>query len=367
MSLSHDTRSLSHDMHTCTKQVKLYAQSLKLPTFWEGKYQGYVIRKFDYNTVDLFHFDDLSEVLYNSTLFCFILFNLLTTYLLMSNASLINTRLVTAAGRQGYGRHITKGFTIALAVLVPTYIIGLTVISCTSSTLTLSHQCEKTQDWKYSCVPESEFEKEHKKQVWSLVASMLVKLTAVLLYALCSMYVVKTTKRRGIVFQSKWMRCIEVYLLWSVLAAIHIGIALAGIPILIFTILIPMYTVFFMSSWITGLGILALPFIIVFYLLDLIKRGTMSKIKLCVHTFELAFTYLIGSGVIVTLIILYFLFLTGGANMAGIKGVLFSLAPPLVISVALIIIKAKLTMNNNNNNNNKETIEMLEDEPLIGF
>ncbi len=341
----------------------MYAQSQQPPTYWEGKEQGYVTRKYDYITVDLFHFDDLSELSYKSTLVCFVFFNVLTTYLLMRNASLINTQLSIAACRKDHGRHITKGFTLQISLLVSAYILGTTSVYLKDPTLKLSSPCNpQNQDSYYSCVPESEFEKEHKKQVWSLVVSVILRVSAMLLYAVCSVYIVKTSRRPGIVFQRGWLRCIEVYLLWSVLMAIHIGIGLAGLPILIFTILIPMYTVFFVSSWIIGLGIIALPFIIAFYLLDLIKQGIISKIKLCLHSFELVFTYLMGSGVTIALLILYYLFLAGGASMAGFKGTVFSLVPPLVISVAVVIIKAKVTANNN-----KETIELLDDEPLIGF
>ena len=342
-------------------QVKLYAQSPGgLPELWDGKHQGYVVRKYDYMTVDLFHFDDLSDISQKTNLVGFILFNLLTMYLLARNTMNLNTRLSNVACSQGYGSHITKGLTLLLALLAPVYIIA-TTLWIKERILQLSKSCNR--EHMYPCVPESDFEKEHYKQVCSLTTSWVVKLAAMTVYLLCSMYVVKTAKRPGIIFQRGRLKCIEVYLLWSVLMSIQNIIGFAGIPIVNFAILIPMYTVFFLSANILALGILVLPFAITFYLFDLIKQRTISNIKLCVHTFELVFIYLIGSGVIFVLSVLYYVFLTGGANLAGVKGILFSLVPPLLITVTLFIIKTKVIRNNDN----RKTIEYVEDEPMIGF
>ncbi len=341
-------------------QVKLYARSQELPKNWDEKDQGYVIRKYDYITVDLYRFDHLSDISFDATLTCFILFNALAMYLQLKYAPLMYTKLSALASHDDYSRSITKGFTVLIAILVPSYILGSTVIILRDPTFQLSSPCQPLDSSYYSCVPESEFATEHKRQMVSLVASATLKLTATFLYVLASIYTVKTARNPGVIFQSDCrLRWIEVYLLWSVLTAIHISIGLAGLPILIFTILMPMYLIFYVSSMIMGLGIMALPFILAFHLFNQQNEQRMGKIKLLLHSFEVIFFYLMGSGILVTLFILYYLFLTGGASMIGLKGILFSLVPPLMISVGLVIIKTKM------NNKHKLTDESFEEEPLL--
>ncbi len=337
----------------------MYAQSQGLPTNWDEKEQGYVIKKYDFITVDLFCFDQLSDISFDATLTCFILFNLLAMYLQLKYAPLMYTKMSTVASHDDYGRSITKGSTVLIALLVPSYILGTVVVILRDPTFKLSSPCNPLDINYYSCVPESEFATEHKKQVVSLVASVTLKLTATFLYVLGSIYTVKTIRNPGVIFKPDCLRWMEVYLLWSVLMAIHISIGLAGIPILIFTILMPMYMIFYVSSMIMGLGIMALPFISAFHLFNQQNEQRMSKTKLLLRSLELIFIYLMGSGILVTLFILYYLFLTGGASMIGLKGILFSLVPPLMISVGLVIIKTKM------NKKHKLTDELLEEQPLL--
>ena len=50
-----------------------------------------------------------------------------------------------------------------------------------------------------------------------------------------------------------------------------------------------------------------------------------------------------GTGIIITIIFLYFLFLTGGASMNGVKGALYSLLPPIMISIVVFVLRRKMS------------------------
>ena len=124
---------------------------------------------------------------------------------------------------------------------------------------------------------------------------------------------------------------------------IHISVGLASLPLIIFLILIPTYTLFCLSGCIIGLTLLSLP-VAALYRMCQVKWHSVDRytpFRIC----DFLLLYTLATGIIVALLFLYFWFLVGGAHMYTVKGVIVSLIPPTLISVAAFVIKRKVFPN----------------------
>ena len=296
-------------------------------------------RKYDYVTIDLQLFDNQSQLTFFLTQTCFILCNIMAMYLLPKHGRLMYSKL---ASYRGFGSSAIKGLSVTSTLLSLSYTIGVPVIHYTSNFLTvLCDQTHNLNEGSYKCIPENRFDFIHRKQVLSLVTKYCLLLLASLVYALASIHIVTTATTGYVVFKHRYLRWVEAYVLWSVLMGVHILVGFASLPLLIFTILTPMYMIFYLSAWIIGLGLIQLPFAALFHIVGQVRKCEMNAARLALWIVENTFVYLVGTGILFNLLFLYYLFLAGGASLNGVKGALFSLLPPTTISVVAFVLKWK--------------------------
>ena len=259
----------------------------------------------------------------------------MTTYILLKKAPLIHAKLCKAASQNGYTSSVAKGALVLAAVLVIAYLLAAVCAYSTEQALKFTDQCEG----HYGCIPKDEFPTVHRTQVLSLTSSFTSLLIAMVLYSIGSIHTVKTSTVS--VFNSCY-KCCEAFLLWSALTGIHIAAGLASIPLLIFSILTPMYMIFYLSSVTIGLALFLLPIAAAFHITEQAREHTQDTAHTVQCIIRFAFSYLVGTGIVITALFLYFLFLTGGASMSGVKGALYSLLPPLMISIVVFVLKRKM-------------------------
>ena len=277
-------------------------------------------------------------------------------YLLLKWAPLIYTKFRKAVDQKGYRASVAKGALVLAAVLVLTYLIAVLSVYAREPALKLTAQCEEQVTERDACIPKDEFPTIHRTQVLSLTSSFTSLLTAMVLYSIGSIHTVKTSTVS--VFNSRYKYC-EAFLLWSALTGIHIAVGLASIPLFIFTVLTPMFMIFCLSSIAIILAVLLIPTAAVFHLTQQIKEQTQSTAHTVLQIMNFIFVYLVGTGIITTLVFLYYLFLTGGASMSGVKGALYSLLPPLMISAVVFTLKRKTTKRS-------DTLDSIEEKrPLL--
>lgn len=280
-------------------------------------------------------------MLHNFYLACYILTNTLVFYVLLRNPRLIYERLGKAVDRsKRYGKSTIKGVTTFLAmILAPVYICGVITVHAIEPLYTPT--CK--QPHYYQCVPSQEENMQEHQKLY-LITKFVLFFTSISLYLLAAVYTVKTTKQR-VVFQRQCYSFLEVYLLWGILVCIHIVIGLASFPFLTFLMLIPMYTLFYVSSWIIGLAILTVPVTTLFHKCQGFEWQAVNHYTLF-RICDLFLIYTLGSSLTIVSFLIYYKFLLGGASMRSIKGILFSLFPPLCISMLALMVRRKLFQNN---------------------
>ena len=275
-----------------------------------------------------------------SVLLCYILSNTLVLYFMLRNTTQIYEKLGQVVNQsERYGRSIIKGFvTFVAMILAPLYICSITVIHATISPYTPT--CSHGQ--YYECIPAHDIH-VHREQQMSFISKTVVVSIIIPTYFIAAIYTIKTTTVRRVLSQRRYCRYLEVYLLWGLLVCIHVGVGLASLPLIIFLILIPTYTLFYLSCWVIGLTLLSLP-VAALYRMCQVKWHSVDRytpFRIC----DFLLLYTLATGIIVALLFLYFWFLVGGAHMYTVKGVIVSLIPPTLLSVAAFVIKRKVFPN----------------------
>ena len=222
-------------------------------------------------------------------------------------------------------------------LLVPIYLIGLFIGHAGGVYPKYYPPCSKTVI--YNCEP------PHSSIVYileiaSFYSKAVILVVVLLLYIVSSILVIAKAASPNILFQNRFSfyRCVETFVWWSTLSGIHICFGLAGVPILLFLLITPIYTFFFVFSVGLIIILLSLPVVLCLHRCRPDALPPHHSRADCRRICSLRFTrtliaYLLTASLTVALLYLYYSLLIGGASMNGTKGILFSLIPPALIAV----------------------------------
>ena len=238
-------------------------------------------------------------------------------------------------------------------LLVPIYLTGLFVGHARGVYPKYYPPCSKTVI--YNCEP------PHSSVVFILeIASFYLKaailVVVLLLYIVSSILVVAKVASPHILFRNRfscYYRCVETFVWWGALSGIHICFGLAGVPILIFLIITPIYTFFFVFSIGVIVIFLSLPVVLCLHRCHPDALPPHHTRADCRRIWSLCFirtliAYLLTAFLTVALLYLYYGLLIGGASMNNTKGILFSLVPPAIIAVGGFYVRYRYVRSNKN-------------------
>ena len=193
----------------------------------------------------------------------------------------------------------------------------------------------------YECVPPYS-SSAYQQQVSAFFAKAGILILLILFYFVSATVTVKKVKTVHILFRSRYCRWMEAYILCATLLGIHICVGLAGVPFLVFILITPTYTLFCVCSFALLFILLSLPVTIFFHSCRPTIRVAChisNRRKLSLNFFKILIGYILLTPLAVSLLLLYYCFLVGGASLDGTKGIIFSLIPPAVVSLSVLLVR----------------------------
>ncbi len=329
-------------------QTKAYAVAQTRPTSWSEEYQGYVSRKYNTYTKGLNEDSKLQDTINFTILVCFITTNLLVTFLLVAYGRWLYGKVcLITNGTASIQRNSCRSVLLVTSfLLAPIYLIGLFVGHSNGVYPKYYPPCSKTVF--YNCEPPHS-SVMYVSEIASFYSKVVILVIALFVYFASSVFNVSNAaslNSPNILFQrrSLCLRCVETYVWWGALTGIHICTGLAGVPILMFLILTPTYTFFFVFSLGVIVIFLSLPMMLCLHRCHPSSLQPRHIRADCRRIWSLRFittliVYLLSVSLTVALLYLYYGLLIGGASMNGTKGVLFSLIPPAAIAVSGVLIR----------------------------
>ena len=332
-------------------QAKAYAKAHGTPRTWDEDDQGFLSRKYDMYTKGS-HDDDLQNKINNTILGCFICSNCFLLFVMLICSKTLYSKASSFANSSGSTRHkqsMCKGVVVVTAyLLVPIYIIGLFIAHTNGTYPKYYRPC--SVNYYYNCTPPVS-SILYKQQVTTFYSKVGLIVFSIFSYFITATVTVKTVSIAHILFRSRYCRWMEAYILCATLLGIHICVGLAGVPILIFFIITPTYTFFYVSAFALLIILLSLPVALLFHSCHPTVRVVCrisNRWRWSFHCLKLFVAYVVSTTFIILLVYLYYGLLKGGASMNGTKGILFSLLPPAVVSVSAFMIRRKFLTQKNN-------------------
>ena len=295
--------------------------------------------------------DMLQDRTNNTILACFICSNCFLLFIMLMCSKTLYTKASSIANSSGSTSHkqsMCKGVVVVTAfLLVPIYIAGLFIAHSNGIYPRYYRPC--SVNFYYNCTtPVSST--LYKQQVSSFFSKAGMLVLAIVSYFVSATLTVKTVNTAHILFRSRYCRWMEAYILCATLLGVHICVGLAGVPILIFFIITPTYTFFYVSAFALIIILLSLPVALFRHSCQPTIRvvcRTSNRTKWSFYCLKLFIAYVISTTLIILLVFLYYGLLKGGASMNGTKGILFSLLPPAAISVSAFLIRKKFVTQKN--------------------
>ena len=275
--------------------------------------------------------DQLQVEINYAILACFIFSNILVAYLVTAFGGKLYHKASHMTDQSGGSiiKNSCRGVVYtAGCLLVPMYAVGLFVAHARGVYPKYYPPCSDSTI--YNCEP-SHSSFIYQLEVASFYSKVSIVVVVLFLYLLSAIFTVLKNSSSPLLFQrqSVYYRCTEIYFWWSALFGIHICVGLAGIPILMFIIITPIYTFFFIVSIVIIITFLASPVVIC---LQFFQHSRLVSVRVC-RLINRMFVYVLITSCTVAFAYLYYCFMLGGASMNGAKGIIFSLIPPASVAI----------------------------------
>ena len=322
-------------------QAKAYAKAEGKPNTWDEDDQGFVSRKYDRYTAS--QDDSLQLKINNTILICFICNNCFLWYIILLNAGklyFIVGNMANSPDSTSHKQSLYKSvIVITVYLLVPLYIAGLSYWH--TDRLYPRYHPPCSMEIFNECVPPHS-SPAYKQQVSAFFSKAGILILLIVSYFISAAVTVKNVNTAHILFRSRYCRWMEAYILCATLLGVHICVGLAGVPILIFFIITPTYTFCYVSAFALIIIILSLPIAFLFHSCHPTIHVTChvsSRKKWSLNFLKVLIGYILLSTLVISFGLLYYCFLIGGASLDGTKGILFSLIPPVLVSISVFLVR----------------------------
>ena len=323
-------------------QSKAYAKAQGVPTSWSQEDQGYIARWYSYYCAEAYFRS--KEIGKNTRKVLLIIFILLNLFILHTTViygtkwycrfyEILNDRSQKASG-------------IYLAVGITTTILNFAYLTATVVLCVNKHsippiyvaECTAISDWVGGCSP-SHDSSLYKDELASFITKMLVIIIAMIVHFLIAFKVpiktaLLTTKWRH---SSKCYRVFQIILHWNIFLFVQMLLGLISLPACLLLLIAPLQTISLLCE--VCLMIASLTVLIV----CLLQFGRRCHIRTCCfeETCGHLLWYLILAALTVAITFLYLFLLPQGESLSNARGVVFSLLPPIALSITSWTIKRK--------------------------
>ena len=320
-------------------QSKAYAKAQGVPTTWSQEDQGYIARWYSYFCAGAyFRSKEIGQYIRKVLLIIFILLNLFILHTTVMYGTKWYCRfyeILNSRSQKASSIHAAVGITTTIFNFI--YLTATVVLCVNKHKIPPIHiaECTAISDW--SCSP-SHDSSLYKDELASFITKMLVIFIAMIVHLLIA---IKTTQKTALLTtkwcHSKCYRVFPIILLWNTFVFVQILVGLICLPACLLLLIAPLQTISLLCE--AFLMIASLTVLIA----CLLQFGRRCHIRTC--CFEKAcghlLWYLILAALTVAIAFLYFFLLPQGESLSNTRGVIFSLLPPIALSITSWAIKRK--------------------------
>ena len=194
-------------------------------------------------------------------------------------------------------------------------------------------ECTAISQW--GCSP-SHDSSLYKDELTSFITKILVIFTAIIVHLLVAIKVqVKTA-----LLTTKWRhssRFVQIILLWNTFVFIQILVGLTCLPACILLLITPLQTISILCAAVGTIAGLAVSVVC------LLQFGRKCHVRNCLFGRACGHfsRYLIFVALVTAVVFLYLLLLPNGVSLSSPRGIIFSLIPPIALSMTSWVVKRK--------------------------
>ena len=316
-------------------QSKAYAKAQGVPTTWSQEDQGYIARWYSYYRAEGYYDGEESvHIIRKILLINFTLLNLLVLYTIIAYGTSWYNRtceVLNKKSKQASKTYLAVGITTAIVNFV--YLTTTAVLYIRNSIPPI-HLPECTAISDSDCIPSSIY----KDELASFVVKTLVFLIAIITELLVAIKATLPTTKWC--HSNKCYKVFQIILLWNTFVFIQIGLGLISLPTCLLLFTTPLQTISALCAEVLIVVVFAAS---ITYLLQIARK---HRVRVCSFGKECGYfsLYLILLVLTVALVsalcTLYFTLLPQGVQLST-RGVIFSLLPPIILSVASWVVKRK--------------------------
>ena len=331
-------------------QSKAYAKAQGVPTTWSQEDQGYIARWYSYYYAETCCEDEaIKSVIRKILLTIFVLLNLIVLHTTITHGvnwyyrfyKILNERSQQASCIYLIGE-------IAILMFNSLYFLA-TVAMYIDQHIPPIHlpKCNGTSE--AHCIP-SHDSSIYKDELAAFTAKMSVMFIAIITELLVA---VKATPKTGL-FTARWCHCTKCYrvvriiLLWNTFVFIQIWMGLICLPVCIFLLITPLQTISLLCATVGAFASIAVTIMCILQLGNQCYARTCKFGRDCGH-FSRCLILVALFAVVGTF---YFYLLPQGTSISSTRGVIFSLLPPVALSVISWVVKSKFLSKDSTKNYN---------------
>ena len=318
-------------------QSKAYAKASGVPTTWSQEDQGYIARWYSYYCAE--------TCCENKAIGTAIRKILLTIFILLNSIVLHAT--ITHGVSWYYKLHeilnerSQQTSWIYLEIALPVFNLlyfTVTVWVYVEHNIPSIHLSKCSGTWEEHCIL-SHNSSIYKDELAAFTAKLLVMLIAIITEL---MVAIKAPQKIGLLtprwhHRTKCQRVVQIILLWNTFVFLQIGMGLICLPVCIFLLIAPLQTISVLCAAVAIFAMMGATTMIILQLGNQCYARTCKLGRDCGH-----FLWYLNLVALVTAVgTLYFYLLPQGTSISSTRGVIFSLFPPIALSMTSWMVKRK--------------------------
>ena len=322
-------------------QSKAYAKAQGIPTTWSQEDQGYIARWYSYYSAETCcEGEAISPAIRKILLAIFILLNLIVLHTTITHGVSWYYRLyeiLNEKSQQASCIYLVAEITMLIFNLL--YFIA-TVVMYMDNDIDIPpiHLPKCNGISEEHCIP-SHNSTIYKDELTAFTAKMLVMFIAIITELLVA---IKAHKKTAL-FTVRWChssKChtiFQIILLWNTFAFVQIWLGFVCLPVCIFLLITPLQTISLLCATVGGFASIAATIMCILQLGNQCYARTCKFGRDCGHFLRC----LILVALVTAVGTFYFYLLPEGTSISSTRGVIFSLLPPVVLSVTSWMVKRK--------------------------
>ena len=334
----------------CLSQSKAYAKAQGVPTTWSQEDQGYIARWYRYFSAEpYFKSKEIGE---NIQKVLFAIFILLSLFILHTTVTYGTKWYCRFYEILKFNDRSQKASSIYLAVGTTVTIFNLLYLTATVGACLVKHsvppiyisECTAISHWGYSPSHDSSLYKD-------VLAAFITKMSVTFIAIIIDLLVAFKAVMKIPFFTASWWhtskysRVVQTILLGNTFVFVQIWVGLICLPACMLLLITPLQTLSVLCA-----TLLAVAFVTAF-IVYLLQFRKMCNVRACnfgreCSYFSWNFILVAITVVLVSAItILYFELLPQGVHLST-RGVIFSLIPPIALSMTSWVVKRKFLSKN---------------------